>query len=155
NIMVSIRQYYGLSHSIAAINTFHHEHGLVPLAVCSCTAAYHALADKFHLHGAVVVQPLLLDQINQYLSQKKQNLGGLQTALEADRELRELAKTPLMLSIMSQTYQGTQATVFDFSESSKERRQRLFDAYVDTMFRRRHREAEYTQAQTRRWLTWL
>src|SRR5262245_3258002 len=44
---------------VAAINSFRHDHGLLPLAVCCRVADYEALGTRLRLPGAVVVLPLM------------------------------------------------------------------------------------------------
>ena len=54
----------------------------------------------------------------------------LRAALQTDEALRELAQSPLMLSIMTLTYQGQSKEVITSAKSPEARRQQLFDAYV-------------------------
>jgi hypothetical protein len=63
-----------------------------------------------------------------------------------------------MLNIMVLAYQGVAVEDLPRTEIIEERRKQLFDAYIERMFRRPTRlkvEQRYSEAQTKRWLTWL
>jgi hypothetical protein len=139
----------------AAINAFRREHGLGPLAVCSRRAEYEVLATRLKLRGAVRIQPLSPQQVEAYLASAGDHLAGLRAALEADADLRELATSPLLLSIMTLAYQGKGAEALPASGTAEDRRAHLFATYVDQMLGRRGAGTRYTRAQTTRWLTWL
>jgi hypothetical protein len=140
---------------VEAINRFRHEHGLVSLVVCSRTADYTVLATKLRLQGAVVIQPLSDEQIDAYLLAAGDQLTSLRTALTNDTELRELAQSPLMLTIMALAYQHAASEALPAPGALEERRQRIFATYVDRMFKRRHIDTRYTPQQTLAWLAWL
>jgi hypothetical protein len=73
-----------------------------------------------------------------------------------DEQLRELAHSPLMLSIMVLAYWGvsTSADVPDF-EDVEAQRKHLFDTYVQRMFEHRIVEKPCTEEETRHYLIWL
>lgn len=140
---------------VAAINRYHDEHGLHGLAVASRVGDYELLATRLRLHGAVLIQPLSQAQIERYLDAAGPPLAGLHQSLRGDPALRELAETPLMLSIMSLAYQGAPDTPRDLQRSPEERRRQVFALYVERMFTRRATSTAYAPAQVRRWLGWL
>jgi hypothetical protein len=140
---------------VEAINVFRGDHGLVPLVVCSRVEEYEPLTAKLRLSGAVVIQPMTREQVDDYLARTGQPLTGVREALQADETLYELFDTPLMLSIAALTYQDASVQPMHVIGSTEERRKHLFAAYVDAMFSRRGKEHPYTRAQAERWLEWL
>jgi hypothetical protein len=139
---------------VEAINVFRRTHGLVNLAVCSRVADYDALAIQLKLQGAVLMQQLTPEQINAYLVSFGNQLEVLRAALSTEDVLYTLAETPLMLSIMALTYQGTTDRLM-ISGKVDDVRVRLFDQYMEQMFARRGIDVQYRQEQTLQWLTWL
>jgi predicted NACHT family NTPase len=142
---------------IDAVNAFRDQHGLVPLAVCSRMADYEALAKQLRLPGAVVIQPLTPEQVDEYLSRAGQSLQGVRAALRSDPALWELLETPLMLSIVALAYQGRPMSdvLVLVTGGVEARRARLFATYTDAMFERRGQTRSYTRQETLRWLAWL
>jgi len=65
---------------VKAINDFRQEYGLIPLVVCSRIADYEAFTTRLKLQGAVLVQPLTPQQVDEYLR-------GASMALSAVREM--------------------------------------------------------------------
>ena len=125
-----------------AINRFREEHGLTGLVICSRTAEYEATATRLKLGGAVLLQPLTPAQIDRYVAAAGPPLAGLHVALAHNPALLEMAKTPLMLTIMGHAYSGfTEEQVAALAqvaeaESTAGTYDRLFGAYVQRMFRR-------------------
>jgi hypothetical protein len=60
-----------------------------------------------------------------------------------------------MLSILVLTYKDRSPAKLRASGTLEERRQRLFDDYIEAMFERRSKEMRYPRAQTIHWLAWL
>ena len=140
---------------VEAINTFRQDHGLVHVVVCSRYADYTMLTVRLKLQGAILVQPLNAQQIDAYVASAGDQLTGLRTALAEDAMLRELAQSPLMLSIMTLAYQSTLVETLPAVASIEMRRKHLFAAYVERMFARRGADTYYSRPQTIRWLAWL
>jgi len=74
--------------------------------------------------------------------------------LAEDDGLRELCRSPLMLSITALAYRDSEPEIALSAESEDARRQQLFTLYVQQMLARRH-GTQYTAAQTQHYLTWL
>jgi hypothetical protein len=140
---------------INAINAYRQEHGIVSVVVSSRYAEYQEQTAQVVLHTAVVVQPLTAQQIDAYLSSASGQLEGVRVALAHDRELQELATTPLMLNILMLAYQGQSVESPTTPISSEEWRQLVFEQYVKRMFSRREGKSPYTLEETKHWLTWL
>jgi len=139
---------------VEAINAYRREHGLLPLVVSSRTADYEALTAKLRLQGAVVVQPLSPQQVDSYLTEIGSAGAAVRRAIGHDPMLWAMLDSPLMLNIVTLAYAGQLESQPRLSGTLKERRDHLFGAYVDTMFRRRG-VSPYTPLQTVDWLTWL
>jgi hypothetical protein len=103
----------------------------------------------------VLVHPLTDDQVGVHLASAGDQLAGLRAALDADPALRELAASPLMLSVMTLAYWGVAADALPGRGTLQERRTEVFATYVDAMFARRGAAAPYAEAESRRWLAWL
>ncbi len=84
-----------------AINTFRERHPGVALLVTARNRDYQALSTRLHMDKAIILQALTPEQIDAYLARRGGKLDGLRASLAADRTLRELAQSPLMLSIMT------------------------------------------------------
>lgn len=138
-----------------AINEFRQTHSGVPLLVTARNRDYQAITTRLNLEKAIMLQALNDEQIDQYLSKRGQTLSGLHTALQADPVLRELARTPLMLSIMTLAYQRTPTGIAAGLEDQELGRKHLFDVYVERMTRYRSGASEYQPEFTTRWLSWL
>jgi hypothetical protein len=79
----------------------------------------------------------------------------LKAVLPQDAELQELAKSPLMLSVMSLAYQDFTPEQLTVGGKIEDYRQRLFATYIDRMFQRRGTTQQYSREDSQRWLAWL
>lgn len=137
-----------------AINEFRERHPGVSLLVTARNRDYQALAMRLNMDKAIILQALTPEQIDTYLARRGDRLDGLRTSLAADRTLRELAQTPLMLSIMTLAANrppesGSAALGSHLSRSH------LFDVYVERMARYRSKDMSYAPSDTINWLSWL
>ena len=140
---------------IGAINSYRQEHGLVPMVVCCRQVDYLELNTRLRLDNAVMVQPLTERQIDDYLRSGGEPLRALWLALHEDTELRDLARTPLMLSILTLTYHGmpVEELLQPFSPGGRQRQ--VFERYVERMLTNRGASPPYTQQKTIHWLSQL
>lgn len=138
---------------IVAINTYHHAHP-GPLVVCSRSAEYEEAAKhhRLSLQSAVVVQPLPHKQVRDYLTQAGKSLEALRRALNKNSALQELASTPLMLSVLMLTYQGT--PVRSLPQKEAELLQQVWRDYTQRMVERKGDGARYPLERIRSWLHW-
>ena len=141
---------------VDAINEFVRETGVRGIAVCCRTEEYNALPSRLTLRGAVALQPLTLDQVDEYLSRADPGLSALRAHLQTDPQLQELAKTPLMLNVMSVAYKGLTPESLSATalQSVEQRREHLFTSYVEEMFERSDTE-ERLRASIIRGVSWL
>ena len=139
---------------IAAINTYHQTH-LTPLVVCSRHTEYEAAAtrQRLALQNAVIIQPLSEAQIEGYLSAAGPSFTGVRTVLQQEDAFRELATTPLMLSVLLLTYQG--ATASEIAQQGIELEQQVWTDYVTRQVAEKGSEKRYPSQRTRAWLSWL
>lgn len=140
---------------VEAVNTYHQDHGLLPLVICCRTNDYFAQKKRMQLGSSVEIQPLTPQQVDRYLSTLGQHLGPVRAALIHDQELQELLSTPLMLNVMALAYQDQSVTDLLQADTPGLRQERLFATYIKHMLERRGGRAAYTPEQTTRWLSWL
>ena len=140
---------------VQSLNKFLQEYGLTQMVVCSRIRDYETLSNRLKLQGAICIQSLTHEQINQYLERAGEHLETLKTLLQEDTALQELAKSPLTLSVMTLAYQGISVEELPKRGSVEERRKHLFNAYIERMFKRRRASQRYSKAQAMRWLIFL
>jgi hypothetical protein len=140
---------------VQALNQFIQTHGLTELVICSRIKDYEALSERLVLQGAIAIHSLTLDQIDHYLASAGYSLSALQILLQHDLELREFAKSPLILSVMSLAYQDRSVDQLLQASSTEARRNAIFDAYIERMFQRRGALSRHTKTQTIHWLNSL
>ncbi len=141
---------------VETINDFRKQNGLTSLAVCSRSQDYADLNAKLSFEGAIEVQPLTQDQITEFFDRFGDEMAGIKQALEKDSTLREMAETPLFLSIMFMAYRDKRHVEILVSGDEKERRKRLFDTYIERMFERPRSKIERIEQQDIfHWLPWL
>lgn len=140
---------------IQALNQFIQTHGQTEIVVCSRIRDYKPLSAHLKLQGAICIQPLTSEQINQYLERAGTQLEAVKTLLQEDTALQELAKTPLTLSIITIAYQNILIDDLPKTSSVEEYSQHLFNTYIERMFMRRSANQKYSKAQAIHWLTWL
>ena len=139
---------------IAALNQFKQEYG-AELVVCSRIKDYEALSNRLNFQSAVYIRLLNLEQIYNYLDSVGADLTGLRALMTKDTILQELASSPLTLNIMTLAYQGVALKDLPKNEVLEERRNQLFNDYIERMFNRHNRsntEYIYSNFNTKYWL---
>jgi len=121
---------------VEAINEFRKQNGLTSLVVCSRSQDYADIKAKLSFEGAIEVQPLSQTQITKFFNRFGKEMAGIKQALEKDSALREMAETPLFLSIMLMAYQDKRDAEILVSGDENARRKHLFDTYIERMFER-------------------
>ncbi|MEZ4641769.1 MAG: NACHT domain-containing protein [Chloroflexota bacterium] len=134
---------------IKAINKFSQDfqHSIV---VCSRTLDYQKLDTKLKLAGAILIQPLTHEQLDNHLAAEGEQLAAMRMAINTDALLRELAQSPLMLNALSVTYYNKPLTELRTGTLS-ERRLRLFENYVQQALKLRPPNRNW-QGRSLRWL---
>lgn len=140
---------------IDVINAYRQEHGLLSMVICSRQDDYFVQSARLLLRRAVTVQPLKPQQIAAYLASAGERFVALQDALQKDPTLRDLASSPLMLSILAQTAKGKVTNGLSGPLSLEARRREVFATYIERMLTHRKSQNRYTAKQTLHWLSWL
>ena len=141
---------------VEAINEFRKAHGWISLAVCSRSQDYADLNTKLSFEGAIEVQLLTQEQIAKFFNRFGDEMAGIKQVLQKDSTLREMAATPLFLSIMIMTYRDKQDVDIWVFKDEKVQRKHLFDTYIERMFERsRSTNALFKKLDILYWLSWL
>jgi DNA polymerase III delta prime subunit len=142
---------------VTAVNAFIDEFNPAGLAVCCRLNEYRWLPERLKLNGAICLEALSANEVAAYLTTGRGELAALRQAIASDAVLRDLAQTPLMLSIMTLAYWegGADELVAQKRDSPEERRQRIFRLYVEQMFQRKGTTAPFPKGKTVTWLSWL
>jgi hypothetical protein len=140
---------------VQALNQFMQTHGTTEIVICCRIGDYQMLQDRLMLRSAICLQPLTATQIDRYFEQAGDRLSALKAVLPQDAELQELAKSPLMLSVMSLAYQDFAPEQLTVGGKIEDYRKRLFATYIDRMFQRRGTTQQYSREDSQRWLIWL
>lgn len=116
---------------VDAINAHLRERGLATgMAVTCHTQVYEELPVHLHeLKTAVVLRPLEPAQIEEYL--KAPALAGLRAALASDADLRGLATSPLMLTLLERSFENAPPEDLRFGGTVRE--EQVFAKYEDRM----------------------
>jgi DNA polymerase III delta prime subunit len=131
----------------------------ISVVVCSRREEYANSQTQLHLNGAILLQALTDEQIQNYLI--RVNRPELWQVLQQDAVLLDLMKTPLLLSITVLSYNAPSLQQWHQFTSTQQRLNLLLDAYIQTMLHREFQSRYYrkhkppTAAQTRHWLTFL
>jgi energy-coupling factor transporter ATP-binding protein EcfA2 len=136
---------------VQALNEFAGGRGTRRMAVCSRAVEYEEIGERLSLLQAVRLQPLSPEEIIEALEGVPRT-DGLRQRLREDELLRELATTPLMMSVMLLAYEG-EVPESAAASSLSERRDALWDDYTARMIARR--PTEYEAGDILRWLRWL
>lgn len=145
------------AHCVKAINAYLEESTPVGMVVACRFAEYEDLPIRLRFKGAIKLLPLTTDQIDRYLAAT--GLEAIRAAVQGDAQLRELARTPLVLNIMVLAYKDEKSGVVPI-ETDVTRDQlykNLMDRYIAKMFRRKGGESKqpYTQETVLYSLSWL
>ncbi len=96
---------------------------------------------RLNLDGAVTLQPLNDTQIINYLAQT--NSKGIIDTLLVDESIKEMARTPLILSMMSLAYGSAIPVELNSELSLTEKRHQLIGSYVAKMLQRKERRERH------------
>ena len=138
---------------VGAINTYLKSSG-AQAVVCSRSAEYATLGAKLVLETAIEILPLTPPQVDAYLARLGPPLAGLRTAVASDATSGELARSPLLLSVLALTYRDQPATAMAGQTPAQADRQ-LWADYVQNRLALKRADAPTDPQQLRAWLTWL
>ena len=144
---------------IAAINLFRQEYGLLPIVVCCRTEMYTTAKEALKLGGAVVLQPLTDQQVEDYLASFDPASQAVRQVLTEDETLRSLAHTPLMMNTVRLAYQAlpVEALRGDQLDTPEERRRHLLDSFIERTFSQPATQGGFPEQRepVTRFLAWL
>ena len=137
-----------------AINQFRERYLCCQMVVCSRTQVFQDLQPWHAMRWIVLLQPLSPAQIEQYLQQAGPQFAAVLQAIRQNESLRELARIPLILSLLPVVY----ASVVDGAQSVAEAEIRipvLIARYVDKVLTGSKQYAQEKTAKAQAWLSWL
>ncbi|OLT60702.1 NACHT domain-containing protein [Moorena bouillonii] len=136
---------------------------IIKVVVCCREEEYKAGEQILKMRGAVCLQPLTDEQIENYL--KGLNYDDLWPGIQQDSEgLLALARMPLLLHLIPHAYRDGDGLKpgkkYFKNPKAKEDyqnqcRQTLFKNYIDRKLQEKHNSRGYSEEKTRRWLGWL
>jgi DNA polymerase III delta prime subunit len=126
---------------------------IYPLVVCSRIEEYQLYSTQLALNTSLELQPFSDEQIQEYMRRiGNEQLGD---SIRDDRELKQLAQTPLLLNIIVISCHEISLDKWQELKSSEERLDYLFSTYVEVMLGRRYTGKCPIHEKTKRWLGWL
>ena len=141
---------------VRAINKFIVKHLQTEILVCSRVQDYEALAERLLLSSAICIQPISEHQLKEFLKNADNSLSGLRTIIEQDKEIAEFAQTPLILNMMTWTYQGWSAEeCYKQFRISQDRHCNLFESYIEKNLEQKNQTEKYSKNEILHWLSWL
>lgn len=140
---------------VSAINAYREDHGFVDIVICSRTVEYQALMNRLMLNGAIRIEPLTEAQIQAYLKTLGESGERIQRLIANDAGLHDLARSPLTLRILVQTYRNVPTSAVPKLDNSVAQRKHLFDLYVGEMIERRIEATSYDAKAIRKYLAQL
>lgn len=130
------------------------------LVVCSRREEYDAYKTRLELSGAICLQTLTLEQIQDYLV--RVNRPELWQVMSHDANLLDIVQAPLFLNVAILAYpDAASLEQWRRLNTTQERLQDLWDRYICRMFEREIDTKLYgkrkapSQQQARHWLIWL
>jgi hypothetical protein len=141
---------------VDAINRFL-EQRWVHIVVCCRINDYNTLTVKVNLQGVIELQPLSIEQIQQFLASAGLEQSPLATDMQHSSSLQRLATSPLMLNFMAIAYtQKPDYVALNPANPSDKHYNHLFELYVERMLDLPTGMDCYPHRQTfLHWLTWL
>lgn len=142
---------------VEAIRDFLLTHAVSGLGITCRVHEYEALPAKLPLTGAVRLQALSERQVAGFLESSGRSTQAVELLLAESDELRTLARSPLMLSVMLSAYEESGAVPAEGpAAGGKEWSGFLFERYVQRMLERKRTSAlPFAAARMRYWLAWL
>jgi DNA polymerase III delta prime subunit len=142
---------------VEAINRFVND-SMSGVAVCCRLTEYESLRARLRLNAAVCLQPLTLEQIDDYLLNAGSEQDALRNAVKVDTGLQTLIQTPLMLNVTSIAYHGRSVETLEsgLDSTPEDLRKIIFDTYIERMFERKGRSnLAYPKEKIKFWLSWM
>lgn len=130
------------------------ESGAKNIVVSCRNKIYQALETNIRGLIEVHILPLVDEDIVCYLADKR--FRQLTKLIEQDNKLKELVRTPLMLRLMTSAFEKVDESRLVVLQNQTEKKDFLFDEYVDQMFNRNPvKDTDWDELQARHWLACL
>jgi len=139
---------------VESINKFCQQSGGIEIIVCSRIKDYENLSKKLKFQGAILIQKLTDYQIKDYFDQMGDHLMGIREIVAINSQIRDMARSPLMLSIMTIAYWDKPLAELIQITDKNDHIDHLFNAYLSGMLQR-YPSKNYSREQTQKWLSWL
>ena len=142
---------------VRAINKFIADYYLeTEIVVCSRIKDYEALVERLLLNSSICIQPLSKLQLLDFLENADDSLLGLKSVIEQDDEIAEFAQTPLILNMMTWTYQGWSEEQCQIQfRIAANRKFNLFESYIEKNLAQENKAEKYSEYQILEWLIYL
>src|SRR5712692_3752716 len=95
------------------------------------------------------------EQVVAYLKRCGKPLEAVLSAVQTNKVLQDLMTTPLILSIITQTYQGENIKNLPNMGTVSEQQQQIFKSYLERMLQSSGKSRIYSAEQMQGWLVWL
>jgi hypothetical protein len=141
--------------AIQSLNEFRQQHPLNTIVVACRKGVYAANQEKLTFHAAIQLRPLNDDEIGHVVASESGAPGTLAAALANNAGLRELAKSPLWLWLMSEVYRGPGIEAHGPGELASDARRSLCGRYVALKLDQVPIARKHSPAKTRKWLARL
>lgn len=139
-----------------AISGFQSSH-MINIVLCSREHMHLGLSSQLGMNAIVVLQPFTMEQVDSYLASIGDEVDAVRVLLQKDLNLRRLAQSPVMLSMIISALRGVSVEeINDRTLNSMEKRHRyLFDVYVQHVFGYKKNDSRYTKEKSIQWLSFL
>lgn len=143
---------------VKAINDYITEtkpHGMV---VCGRLEQHQCLTKPLKMNGAICIQPLSPQQIDNYFSELDNEFESLRITIKENSAIQEIAQSPLMLNVMCIAYQSVDLNILieDKKLPIEAQRIKILDAFVENAFQ--HKDTFnhiFPKEKVKGWLCWI
>lgn len=138
---------------VDSINQFIEKNPHIRMVVSCRTDEFEGLLRPLNVPKIISLLPLDKEQVENYL-RHTDSLTVIHL-MHTNKELYELAKTPLLLGVMTQAYRETPASELENLRTISEKLKHLFDTYISRMFEHRPLPSDsgFDVKQACKWLT--
>ena len=141
---------------VKAIRKFSSAHQETEIVVCCRIKEYETLAERLLLSNVICIQPLSNQQLLDFLENADDSLLGLKTVIKQDSEIFQFATTPLILNMMTWTYDSWSAEqCYEQFQNPEDREFNLFESYIEKNLQSSDFQEKYPKNQVLNWLNWL
>lgn len=143
---------------IDAINKYIGDHLNSSIVICSRTGDYNALQKKLDLNFAIIITPLVKEQIVSYLDGN--DYQGVRELIENETSARQMSKQPFLLAMMKSAYKGISYSDSPYSglklpfKRLADREYHLLNAYVEKRLRLNPHKS-YSSQTLQTYLEWI